>query len=209
MADTEPDRQPPAPAVVVDCKLVLLGQANSGKTSLVTRLVKHRFVPDQGTTVGAAFTQHLVPLPHSNDIIQFGIWDTAGSERFRSLAPMYYRGAQAAIIVYDVTSRQSFEDARTWLAEVRQHGLPNVVLALAANKCDREDQRQVSTQEGQLHARQHEMAYIETSAMTGQNVSRLFLELASQMPRPIAQTAAQEHISLSGGGRRPPLCCAS
>ena len=109
-----------------------------GKSSLVLRFVKNQFNSDQVTTVGAAFLQCPVPQEDSDDKIQFGIWDTAGSERFKALAPMYYRGAEAAIVVYDVTSFESFEGAKSWVRELKLNGQPNVVIALAANKGDLE-----------------------------------------------------------------------
>ena len=201
-----------ASEVVVECKLVLLGNANAGKTSLVTRLVKNRFNAGQTATVGAAFTQHRVPLADSNEVIQFGIWDTAGSERYRSLAPMYYRGAQAAVIVYDMTSAESFAGAQTWLSELRAQGMPNVVIALAASKSDLEDSREVTTQEGQMYARQNELAYFETSAKTTHNVARVFVELANRMPRRLgADPVADDTIVLEGARRDGPVfgtrCC--
>jgi small GTP-binding protein len=88
-----------------------------GKSSLVLRFVKNQFNSDQVTTVGAAFLQCPVPQEDSDDKIQFGIWDTAGSERFKALAPMYYRGAEAAIVAYDVTSFESFEGAKSWVGQ--------------------------------------------------------------------------------------------
>lgn len=90
--------------------------------------------------------------------VQFGIWDTAGSERYKALAPMYYRGAEAAIVV-DLTSAESFQGAQTWVRELRNYGQPSVVIALAANKCDLETQRVVSVQEAQAYARENEMTY--------------------------------------------------
>lgn len=197
---------------VIECKLVLLGNANAGKTSLVLRLVKDRFNVAQTATVGAAFTQHRVPVAEANEVIQFGIWDTAGSERYRSLAPMYYRGAQAAVIVYDMTSKESFEGAQAWLSELREHGMPNCVVALAANKADLEEIRQVTTQEGQMYARQNEMAYFETSAKNTQNVSRVFVELANRMPRSLANgggsNLAPNTVMLSSADRRRDgRCC--
>jgi small GTP-binding protein len=114
-----------------------LGDSNVGKSSLVNRFVKNQFNTEHPTTVGAAFLQTPVPLEDSTDKIQFGIWDTAGSERYKALAPMYYRGAEAAIIVYDITSFESFEGAKSWVHDLKLYGQPNVVIALAANKSAR------------------------------------------------------------------------
>ncbi|KAJ1632927.1 ras-related protein rab-5C [Pavlovales sp. CCMP2436] len=194
------------------CKLVLLGNANTGKTSLVTRLVRNRFNAETMATVGAAFAQHRVEMGDTMEVIQFGIWDTAGSERYRSLTPMYYRGAQAAIIVYDMTSKESFLGAQEWLSELRNQGMPNCVIALAANKADLDEKREVTTQEGQMYARDNEMAYFETSAKSTQNVLRVFVELANRMPRRLAGAGVLDSSSFmlgpdDGVGRKAGGCC--
>ena len=150
---------------VIESKLVLLGDSNVGKTSLVLRFVKNQFNADPVSTVGAAFLQSPVTDDSLDEKIQFGIWDTAGSERYKALAPMYYRGAEVAIVVYDITSFKSFEGAKNWVRDLKLYGQPNVVIALAANKCDLDAQfREVSAQEGQAYARDEDMAYFEARA---------------------------------------------
>uniref|UniRef100_A0A7S2C9B9 Uncharacterized protein n=1 Tax=Haptolina brevifila TaxID=156173 RepID=A0A7S2C9B9_9EUKA len=166
-----------------ECKLVLLGDSNVGKSSLVRRFVKNQFDADCPTTVGAAFLQWPVQIEGTDDKVQYGIWDTAGSERYKALAPMYYRGAEAAIIVYDMTSFESFEGAKSWVRELRLYGQPNVVVALAANKSDMDQYRVVPKQEGETYAKGEELMYFETSAKTSACVSEMFVKLAQELPR--------------------------
>merc|ERR1712137_399836 len=122
-------------------KLVLLGESAVGKSSLVLRFVKGQFLDFQESTIGAAFLTQTVCL--NDTTVKFEIWDTAGQERYHSLAPMYYRGAQAAIVVYDITTAESFDRAKNWVKELQRQGNPNIVIALAANKVDLESKRAV------------------------------------------------------------------
>merc|ERR1719222_1552705 len=115
-------------------KLVLLGESAVGKSSLVLRFVKGQFHEFQESTIGAAFLTQTVCLDDTT--VKFEIWDTAGQERYHSLAPMYYRGAQAAIVVYDITNADTFERAKTWVKELQRQASPNIVIALAGNKAD-------------------------------------------------------------------------
>merc|ERR1711982_120126 len=112
-------------------KLVLLGESAVGKSSLVLRFVKGQFLDFQESTIGAAFLTQTVCL--NDTTVKFEIWDTAGQERYHSLAPMYYRGAQAAIVVYDITSMDSFERAKSWIKELQKQARPDIVISLAAN----------------------------------------------------------------------------
>ncbi|ORY56182.1 ras family-domain-containing protein [Leucosporidium creatinivorum] len=123
-----------APARPVQVKLVLLGESAVGKSSVVLRFCQNDFQANKEPTIGAAFLTQRCRL--EDKVIKFEIWDTAGQERFRSLSPMYYRNAQAAVVVYDVTKSASLEQAKTWVKELQRQANPNIVIALAGNKVD-------------------------------------------------------------------------
>uniref|UniRef100_A0A8C5HRP4 Ras-related protein Rab-5B-like n=1 Tax=Gouania willdenowi TaxID=441366 RepID=A0A8C5HRP4_GOUWI len=131
-------------------KLVLLGDMAVGKSSLVLRFVKGQFDEFQETTIGAAFLAQSVCLDDTT--VKFEIWDTAGQERYHSLAPMYYRGAQAAIVVFDITKPDTFERAKAWVKELQRQASPNIVIALAGNKADLSEKRLVEYEVSHLSA---------------------------------------------------------
>eukprot|EP01036_Dinobryon_divergens_P031260 gene31260-40629_t len=162
-------------------KLVLLGDSGVGKSCLVVRFVRDEFFANQEPTIGAAFLTQTVSLEDAT--VKFEIWDTAGQERYRSLAPMYYRGAAAAIVVYDIKSKDSFQGAKTWVKELQRRGDPNVVIALAGNKSDEENKRKVSKEEAQVYAKENAIIFLETSALTASNVRNLFIEIAKKLPK--------------------------
>jgi len=118
----------------VQVKLVLLGEAAVGKSSLVMRFCSNDYNENTSPTIGAAFLTQKCRL--ENRIVKFEIWDTAGQERFHSLAPMYYRNAAAAVVVYDITKAASLEKAKAWVKELQRQANPNIIIALVGNKLD-------------------------------------------------------------------------
>lgn len=180
-------------------KLVLLGEAAVGKSSLVLRFVKGHFTEFQESTIGAAFMTQTLALDDTT--VKFEIWDTAGQERYHSLAPMYYRGAQAAVVVYDVTSQDSFERAQRWISELRDQASKDIVIALAGNKVDlcqdtsaggdqeqstenaQNTRRAVEREEAQAYSNENKLIFYETSAKTGEMVHDLFLQIAQDLPK--------------------------
>ena len=188
-------------------KLVLLGESAVGKSSLVLRFVKGQFHEYQESTIGAAFLTQAVQL--DDFTVKFEIWDTAGQERYHSLAPMYYRGAQAAIIVYDITTPDSFNRAKTWVKELQRQASPNIVIALAGNKSDLANKRMVSFDEAQAYADDNNLLFMETSAKTAMNVNEVFMAIAKKLPKAeptLASPRQQRGVDLSqsqpaeGGG---------
>ncbi|XP_028247069.1 ras-related protein RHN1-like isoform X2 [Glycine soja] len=159
----------------LQAKLVLLGDMGAGKTSLVLRFVKGEFSEYQDSTIGAAFFTQVLSLNEAT--VKFDIWDTAGQERYHSLAPMYYRGAAAAIVVYDITSMDSFVRAKKWVREVLRQANSSLTMFLVANKADLEAERKVRYEEGEEYAKENGLSFLETSAKTAQNVNELFYEI--------------------------------
>merc|ERR1719270_449547 len=162
-------------------KLVLLGDASVGKSSILMRFMQNKFSDGIETTVGAAFSTKTIES--NSRQIKFEIWDTAGQERFRSLAPMYYRGASCAVVVYDQTNAVTFERAQVWVREVMQTSTnPNIVIALAPNKADLAENRQVPLDKAESFAASEGLIFMETSAVTGKNLPGLFEAIAEHLP---------------------------
>ncbi|XP_061708100.1 ras-related protein Rab-5B-like [Cydia pomonella] len=184
---------------VCQFRLVLLGEIAVGKSSLVLRFVKGHFTEYQASTIGAAFLTQTVSL--DNTTVKFEIWDTAGQEMYHSLAPMYYRGAQAAIVVYDITNQDSFRRARNWVKELKQQAAPSIVIALAGNKSDlvanNSHLRMVEVEEAEAYADENRLLFMETSAKTAMNVNDIFLAIANKLPKSEGGGAGT-----AGGARR-------
>lgn len=162
-------------------KVVLLGESAVGKSSLVLRFVKREFHEFQESTIGAAFLTQTVQIDDTT--VKFEIWDTAGQERYHSLAPMYYRGAQAALIVYDITSKDSFNKAQNWVRELQKQASSNIVIALVGNKVDLATKRAVEFKEAKEYADENNLLFMEASAKTAVNVNEVFTAIATKLPK--------------------------
>lgn len=114
--------------------------------------------------------------------VRLQLWDTAGQERFRSLIPSYIRDSSVAVVVYDVTNRQSFINTQKWIDDVRSERGEDVIIVLVGNKTDINEKRQVTTDEGEKKAKECKTIFIETSAKAGQNVKSLFRKIALALP---------------------------
>lgn len=161
-------------------KFVMLGAASTGKTSLVNRFAHDRFAVTSESTIGAAFVSKVLKIDDKD--VKLEIWDTGGSEKYRSLAPMYYRDTHAAIIVFDVTVPSTLEDAQIWIDELKEKGPPRVLLAVAANKCDLVEQRQIEEAKLKDFAEKNQVNVVkDTSALNGTNVNELFTEITRNL----------------------------
>uniref|UniRef100_UPI00358F5022 ras-related protein Rab-22A-like isoform X1 n=1 Tax=Myxine glutinosa TaxID=7769 RepID=UPI00358F5022 len=189
-----------------ELKVCLLGDTGVGKSSIVCRFVQDSFDPDINPTIGASFMTKIVA--RNNEIHKYLIWDTAGQERFRSLAPMYYRGSAAAIIVYDITKEETFHMLKTWVKELQHHGPQNIVVAIAGNKCDLVDMREVQTEMAKNYAESIDAIFIETSAKTAINILEMFEEISKKIP--CTEPCANDRPSFKLGRLQPESssrCC--
>ncbi|ODN01915.1 Ras-related protein Rab-21 [Orchesella cincta] len=171
-------------------KVVLLGEGCVGKTSVVLRYVEDRFNDKHVTTLQASFLQKRINIAGRR--IQLAIWDTAGQERFHALGPIYYRDANGAILVYDITDKDSFEKVKTWVKELKKMLGNDICLSIAGNKTDLESQRTVSTEEAENYAALVGAKHYHTSAKLNHNIEELFLDLSERM------------VSISEGQQRKP-----
>ncbi|XP_064640522.1 ras-related protein Rab-22A-like [Lineus longissimus] len=165
-----------------EVKICLVGKMGVGKTCIAERFVSETFKVTE-TTIGALFMTKTFIL--DGTVYKFQIWDTAGQEKYRALAPMYYRGAAAAIVVYDITEEDSFNCLKGWIKELQRYGPPNLLVALCGNKCDLGDLREVTFEDAKAFSESCHSIFLETSAKTGQNVNELFIEISRSLPAEI------------------------
>ena len=160
-------------------KLLIIGDSGVGKTSILSVFANGTFDEHTRNTVGVDLKVKMINI--KDKLVRAVIWDTAGQERFRTLTSAYYRGAHGVILVYDMTSRPSFDHLKVWLRELTHYATTDPVIIIAANKADRKEERTVSSAEGLLYAREQEALYIETSAKTQQGVQQAFEELIQKI----------------------------
>lgn len=167
---------------VKEAKTVIVGSTGVGKTSIAGRAFLPNFDPSMPPepTLGAQFCEGTFPINEDGCYLKFQIWDTAGQEAYKSLAPIFFKNAVIAILVFDVTQKKTLEDL-DYYAQLLNEQEPSCFRAIVGNKTDLEQQRQVSFQEGQEYAKKlRTNFYIETSAFNGENVNELFSSLAHQ-----------------------------
>ncbi|EEF34153.1 ras-related protein RABA5a [Ricinus communis] len=153
-------------------KIVLIGDSAVGKSNLLARFARDEFYPNSKSTIGVEFQTQKMDI--NGKEVKAQIWDTAGQERFRAVTSAYYRGAVGALLVYDISRRQTFDSVGKWLNELHTHSDMNVVTILVGNKSDLKDAREVSTAEGKALAETQDLFFMETSALDSSNVTAAF-----------------------------------
>lgn len=157
-------------------KYIIIGDTGVGKSCLLLQFTDKRFRHDHDLTIGVEFGSRMINLD-SRDV-KLQIWDTAGQESFRSITRSYYRGAAGALLVYDITRRDTFTHLSNWLQDARENGNADMVITLVANKTDLDSRRTVSIEEGQRFAKENNLLFVEASAKTSANVEEAFQSTA-------------------------------
>jgi Ras-related protein Rab-11A len=160
-------------------KVVIVGDSGVGKTNILLRYLKNEFNEESKATVGVEFGTKKMKIDNSNIKVQ--IWDTAGQERYRSITSAYYRGAHGALVVYDITSKKTFDSVEKWVNDLKTNGEPKMVIMVIGNKADKEEERVITKVDGEAKSQRNNVAFLETSALTAENIEQAFEEVIQKL----------------------------
>lgn len=166
-------------------KYIIIGDSGVGKSCLLLQFTDKRFESMHDLTIGVEFGARVVSI--NGQEVKLQIWDTAGQDSFRSITRSYYRGAVGALVVFDVTKRESFEHMQMWIDDANAHSHTPITMMLVGNKIDLENQRVVSKEEAEEFARKKGISYIEASAKTAENVDSAFIQTAQTIFKKVSQ----------------------
>lgn len=179
-------------------KVVLIGDSAVGKSQLLARFARNEFSLDSKATIGVEFQTRTLLIDHKT--VKAQIWDTAGQERYRAVTSAYYRGAVGAMLVYDMTKRQSFDHVARWLEELRGHADKNIVIMLVGNKSDLGTLCAIPTEDAKEFAERENLFFMETSALEATNVESAFLTILTEIYRVISKKSLVANDEAETGG---------
>ncbi|KAL9275623.1 Ras-related protein [Drosera capensis] len=179
-------------------KVVLIGDSAVGKSQLLARFARNEFSVDSKATIGVEFQTKTIVIDKKT--VKAQIWDTAGQERYRAVTSAYYRGAVGAMLVYDMTKRQSFDHMARWLEELRGHADKNIVIILIGNKCDLASLRAVPVEDAKEFAERESLFFMETSALDTTNVESAFFTVLTEIYRTVSKKSLSANGDLDGAG---------
>lgn len=178
------------------CKVVLVGESGVGKTCIINQFLEKKFAEKEVSTTGASYSTIILNIDKAK--VKFELWDTVGQERFRSLTRLYYKDASVAIIVCDITKSSTFKEARTyWALQIADHSPNDIIIAIALNKSDLEDQEQVNEKDVKEFAKGIGAIYQKTSAKNSQSVMSLFKNIGREYLKNIHRNSYQNYLRKS------------
>jgi small GTP-binding protein len=164
-------------------KYIIIGDAAVGKSNLLLRYAHGQFKDEYQLTIGVEFGAKNISI--NDKIYRIQIWDTAGQENFRSITRAYYKNSVCALVVYDITNRDSFNNISNWVEDCKNQSPKTIFMVLVGNKSDLNDKRVISVDEGRELAEKYNMIFFETSAKTGENVDLIFFKSAEEIAKKI------------------------
>ena len=160
-------------------KIVIIGDSGVGKSNILSRYVRDEFSMDTKATVGVEFGSKIISI--NNQQIKIQIWDTAGQEKYKSVSTIYYKGAKGALLVYDISRKETFNNLNRWINEIKNNSDENINILLIGNKCDLEEVRQISQEEAFEKAKEINASFLEVSALQAVNIEKAFKYLIQQI----------------------------
>ena len=181
-------------------KVVLVGDSFVGKTNIMSKYIKNEFHEDSKATVGVEFGSKQFKI--EGHTIKAQIWDTAGQERYKAITSAYYKGAKGAFVVYDITRKGSFESIEKWVNDLTSTADKKLTIVVIGNKCDLEDQRQITKEQGEEKANKLEVAFLETSAFSGENLDKAFEMMMNEIYKKChEEMLAEGDVDIIEGGQ--------
>ena len=198
---------------VLSCKIVLLGESGVGKTCIISRYINKVFEGNTISTNGASYAAKTLHFDDYDKSLKVEIWDTAGQEQYRSLTKIFYKDATAAILVYDITRKKSFDEIKNyWYKQLLECAPSDIVVGLAGNKADLFDREQVSEEEAKEFAKEIKATFRLTSAMTASGIDELFSAVGKKIldpdyddedvePEPMPEPTPKKKVEINTKGK--------
>ena len=172
-------------------KIVIVGDSFVGKTNIMSKYLKNKFNENSKATVGVEFGSKQFNI--EGHLINAQIWDTAGTEKYKAITSAYYRGAKGGFVVYDITRKDSFKSVDKWVNDLIAAGDKKMIILVIGNKCDLEEKREVTKEHGESKARFLEVAFMETSALSGENLDKAFEMMMNEIYKKIDEIKVEEY----------------
>ncbi len=187
-------------------KILLLGDSEVGKSCFLMRYADDVFVDNYITTIGLDYKLKYITLD-SGETIKVQLWDTAGQDRYRTIAKNYYKGSHGILLLYDITKVNSFENIREWIKDIREEVYEKTIIFLIGNKNDKVNERAISTEQGQKLAEEYNLPFFEASAKSGQNVNEIFKTLYKKIGEVYVDIQKEKGAKLISKNKIKRKCC--
>jgi Ras-related protein Rab-1A len=187
-------------------KILLLGDSEVGKSCFLMRYADNVFVDNYITTIGLDYKLKYVQLD-SGQVIKVQLWDTAGQDRYRTIAKNYYKGSHGILLLYDVTKTSSFENIREWIKDIREEVYEKAIIFLIGNKIDKKDQIKIKTEDAEKLAEEFNIPFFEASAKSGENVDEIFKALYKKISEVYVDIQQEGGTKLTKKNKKNRKCC--